>query len=138
MNVDIEKLKKMTTLANKKIKKIHTSSYNSSLLGHPSELAEVRTVLNIASKTLTGKKIYFENMIEKAGFSSFHLSDTLDVLEHILDLVEITNQTTKRRKIKRAVSDEKSNYKKTENQKSGLRRKIILSKLRGCRPRQVY
>ena len=72
MSVDIEKLKKMTALVNKKIKKIHTSSYNSSLLGHPSELAEVRNVFILAGKTLTGQKIYFENMIEKAGFSSFH------------------------------------------------------------------
>jgi len=108
MNVDIEKLKKMTALVNKKIEKIHTSSYNSSLLGHPSELAEVRNVLNLASKTLTGHKIYFENNIEKAGFSSFHLSDTLDVLGHILEIIEIRNQTTKRWKIKRAVSDEKT------------------------------
>jgi len=107
MSTDIEKLKKMTVLINKKIEKIHTSSYNSSLLGHPSELAEVRNVLNLAGKTLKGHKIYFENNIEKAGFSSFHLSDTLDVLEYILEIIEIRNQTTKRRKIKRAVSDEK-------------------------------
>jgi len=108
MSVDIEKLKKMTALLNKKIKKIHTSSYNPSLLDHPSELAEVRNVLILAGKTLTGHKIYSENMIEKAGFSSFHLSDTLDVLGHILEIIEIRNQTTKRRKIKRAVSAEKS------------------------------
>ncbi len=107
MSVDVEKLKKMTALLNKKIEKIHTSSYNPSLLGHPSELAEVRNVLILAGKTLTGQKIYFENMIEKAGFSSFYLSDTLDVLGHILEIIEIRNQTTKRRKIKRAVSAEK-------------------------------
>jgi len=98
MNIDFEKLKKMTALENKKIKKIHTSSYNPSLSSHPSELAEVRNVFNIAGKTLYGHKIYFENMIEKAEFSSFHLSDTLDVLEHILKTIEIRNLTTKRRK----------------------------------------
>ncbi len=108
MSVDIEKLKKMTALVNKKIEKIHKSSYNSSLLGHPSELAEVRNVLILAGKTLTGHKIYFENMIEKAGFSSFHLSDTLDVLEHILETIEIRNLTTKRRNNRKAVSAEKS------------------------------
>jgi len=89
MSIDFEKLKKMTALVNKKIKKIQASSYNSSLSSHPSELAEVRNVLTLAGKTLTGRKIYFENMIEKAGFSSFHLSDTLDVLEHILEIIEI-------------------------------------------------
>ena len=108
MSVDFEKLKKKTALVNKKIEQIHTSSYNASLLAHPFELAEVRNVLILAGKTLTGQKIYFENMIEKAGFSSFHLSDTLDVLGHILEIIEIRNQTTKRRKIKRAVSAEKS------------------------------
>ena len=108
MSIDFEKLKKMTALVNKKIKKIQASSYNSSLSSHPSELAEVRNVLNIAGKTLTGRKIYFENMIEKAGFSSFHLSDTLDVLEHVLEIIEIRNLTTKRRKIIKAVSDEKT------------------------------
>ena len=56
----------MTELINNKIKKIQASSYNSSLRSHPSELAEVRNILNIASKTLPGHKIYFENMIEKA------------------------------------------------------------------------
>ena len=97
----------MTVLVNKKIEKIHTSSYNLSLLSHPSELEEVRNVLTLAGKTLTERRIYYENNIEKAGFSSFHLSDTLDVLEYILEIIEIRNQTTKRRKIKRAVSDEK-------------------------------
>jgi len=104
MSADIEKLKKMTTLVNKKIEKIHASSYNSSLLGHPSELAEVRNVLNLASQTLKGNKIYFENNIEKAGFSSFHLSDTLDVLGDILEIIEKRNQSTKRRKKARYAS----------------------------------
>ena len=98
MNIDFEKLKKMTALVHKKIKKIYASSDNPSLSSHPSELAEVRNVFNIAGKTLYGHKIYFENMIEKAEFSSFHLSDTLDVLEHILKTIEIRNLTTKRRK----------------------------------------
>jgi len=108
MSADTEKLKKITTLVNKKIEKIHTSSYNSSLRGHPSELAEVRNVLNLATKTLKGNKIYFENTIEKAGFSSFHLSDSLEVLGHILEIIEKRDQSTKRRKLKRAVSAEKS------------------------------
>ena len=107
MSIDIKKLEKMTVSVTKKIEEIHSSSYNSSLRIHPSELTEVRNVFNIASKTLTGQKVYLENLIEKAGFSSFRLSDTLDVLEHILELVEIRNLATKRRKIKRAVSDEK-------------------------------
>ena len=107
MSVDIEKLKIMTALVNKKIEKIYTSSYDSSLLGHPSELAEVRNVIIFAGKTLTGHKIYSENMIEKAGFSSFHLSDTLDVLGHILEIIEIRDQKSKRRKTKRAVFAEK-------------------------------
>ncbi len=84
--MDIKELKKMTELVNSKMKKIHASSYNSTLRSYPSELAEVRNVLNIASKTLPGHKIYFENMIEKAGFPNFYLSDTLDVLKHILEL----------------------------------------------------
>ena len=84
--LDNKKLKKMIELVNSKIKKIHASSYNSSLRSHPSELAEVRNVLKVASKTLPGHKIYFENMIEKAGFPNFHLSDTLNVLKHILEL----------------------------------------------------
>ena len=108
MSADIENLKKMTTLINKKIEKIHTSSYNSSLRGHPSELAEFRNVLNLATKTLRGNKIYFENTIEKAGFSSFHLSDTLEVLGQILEIIEKRNQSTKRRKLKRAISADKS------------------------------
>jgi len=88
--LDIKKLKKMTELVNNKMKKIHSSNrYNSTLRSHPSELAEVRNVLNIASKTLPGHKIYFENMIEKAGFPNFYLSDTLDVLKHILAIIEI-------------------------------------------------
>ena len=88
MGINIKKLKKMTTLLTKKIKKIHATSFNSSLRNYPSELAEVRNVLTIASKTLTGHKIYFENMIEKAGFSGFRLLDTLDVLENILEIIE--------------------------------------------------
>ena len=89
VNLDIKKLEKMTELVNSKVKKIHASGYNSTLRRYPSELAEVRNVLNIASKTLPGHKIYFENMIEKAGFSTFHLSDTLDILKHILEIIEI-------------------------------------------------
>ena len=89
VNLDIKKLKKMTELIKNKIEKIQASSYDSSFRSHPSELAEVRNVLNIASKTLPGHKIYFENMIEKAGFTNFHLSDTLDILKHILEIIEI-------------------------------------------------
>ncbi len=88
VNLDIKELKKMTVLVNSKMKKIHSSSYNSTLRSYPSELAEVRNVLNIASKTLPGHKIYFENMIEKAGFPNFYLSDTLDVLKHILEILK--------------------------------------------------
>ena len=87
--MDIKELKKMTELVNNKMKKIHSSSYNSTLRSYPSELAEVRNVLNIASKTLLGHQIYFKNMVEKAGFSNFYLSDTLDVLKHILELIEL-------------------------------------------------
>ncbi|MCW4022965.1 MAG: hypothetical protein ACOWW1_08010 [archaeon] len=101
MSADIKKLEEMTVKVNKKIEKIHTSTYNSSLLAHPSELAEVRNVLNLASKTFRENRIYFENNIEKAGYSSFHLSDTLDVLGQILDIVEKKNQSNKRRKLKR-------------------------------------
>jgi len=79
----------MTGSVNNKIKKIHASSYNSTLRRYPSELAEVRTVLNITSNPLPGLKIYFKNTFEKAGFSNFYLSDTLDVLKHILELIEI-------------------------------------------------
>jgi len=88
VNLDIKELKKMTELVNSKIQKIHASGYNSTLRSYPSELAEVRNVLNIASKTLPGHKIYFENMIEKAGFPNFYLSDTLDVLKHILEILK--------------------------------------------------
>jgi hypothetical protein len=42
----------------------------------------------MASKTLPGQKIYFENIHEKAGFSTFRQSDTLDILEHILELLK--------------------------------------------------
>ena len=79
----------MTELVNNKVKKISASnSHNSTLRRYPSELTEVRNVLNVASKTLPEHKIYFENMIEKAGFSNFHLSNTLDVLKHILELLK--------------------------------------------------
>ena len=87
--MDVKKLKKMTELVNNRMKKISSSNrYNSTLRRYPSELEEVRNVLNIASKTLPGHKIYFENMIEKAGFSNFYLSDTLDVLKHVLELLK--------------------------------------------------
>ena len=78
----------MTALVHNNIKKIHASTYNSTLRSYPSELAEVRNVLNIASKPLPGPKIYFEKMVENAGFSNFYLSDTLDILKHILELIE--------------------------------------------------
>ena len=79
----------MTELVKNKMEKISASnSHNLTLRRYPSELAEVRNVLNIASKTLPGQKIYFENMIEKAGFSNFYLSDTLDVLKHVLELLK--------------------------------------------------
>ena len=89
VNLTIKKLKEMTVQVNTKIKKIHASTYNSTIRSHPSELAEFRNVLNIASKTLLGHQIYFKNMVEKAGFSNFYLSDTLDVLKHILELIEL-------------------------------------------------
>ena len=108
MSSDIQKLEKMTAKVTAKIEKIHTSGCNSSLLAHPSELAEVRNVLSLASKTLKDNTIYLENNIEKAGYSSFHLSDTLDVLGHILEIIEKRNQSTQRRKNKRASSAEKS------------------------------
>ena len=79
----------MTELVNNKMKKISSANrYNSTLPRYPSELSEVRNVLNIASKTLPENKIYFENMIEKAGFPNFYLSDTLDVLKHVLELLK--------------------------------------------------
>ncbi|MCW8801753.1 MAG: hypothetical protein OQK81_00180 [Candidatus Bathyarchaeota archaeon] len=108
MSTEIKKLEEMTVKVNKKIEKIHTSSYNSSLLAHPSELAEVRKVLDLASKTLKANKVYFENNIEKAGYSSFHLSDTLDILGHILEIINKRNQSAKRQKNKRESSAEKS------------------------------
>ena len=87
--MDIKKLKKMTELVNNKMEKISSSNhYNSTLRRYPSELSEVRNVLKIASKTLPEHKIYFENMIEKAGFPNFYLSDTLDVLKHVLELLK--------------------------------------------------
>ncbi len=78
----------MTDLVNDKMEKIHVSGYNSTLRSYPSELAEVRNVLKVASKTLPKHKIYFENMVKKSWFSTFYLSDTLDVLKHILELIE--------------------------------------------------
>ena len=87
--MDVKKLKKMTELVNNKMEKFSSSNrYNSTLRRYPSELSEVRNILNIASKTLPGHKIYFENMIEKAGFPNFYLSDTLDVLKHVLELLK--------------------------------------------------
>ena len=87
--MDNKKLREMTELVKNKMEKISASnSHNLTLRRYPSELAEVRNVLNIASKTLPGQKIYFENMIEKAGFSNFYLSDTLDVLKHVLELLK--------------------------------------------------
>jgi hypothetical protein len=77
--LDIKKLKKMTELVNNKMEKISSSNhYNSTLRRYPSELSEVRNVLKIASKTLPEHKIYFENMIEKAGLPNF-FSQTLSM-----------------------------------------------------------
>ncbi|PVX25057.1 MAG: hypothetical protein CW691_05795 [Candidatus Bathyarchaeum sp.] len=87
--MDNKKLKKMTELLNNKLKKLDSApSNNSTLRRHPSELAEFRNVLEITSKTIPGQKIYFENMIEKAGFSTFYLSDALDVITHVLEIIE--------------------------------------------------
>ena len=89
IKTDIKKLKKITKLLNKKIKKNYSSTgYDSSLRGNTSELVEVRNVLKIASKIFPSYRIYFENMYEKAGFSTFHQSDTLNILEQILELCE--------------------------------------------------
>ncbi|MEJ2244298.1 MAG: hypothetical protein P8X87_07235 [Candidatus Bathyarchaeota archaeon] len=98
MSADIRKLKKLTSKVAIKIEKIHNHSHDSSLRVHPAELAEVRNVLKVASKTLGGNKIYYENHIEKAGFSSFHLSDSLDVLGNILEIIEKRIQRTISRK----------------------------------------
>lgn len=108
MSADIKKLEKITSKINTKIEKIYNQNYDSSLRTHPSELAEVRNVLTVASKTLRGNKIYFENNIEKAGYSSFHLSDTLEILKQILDRVEKRKQATKRIKTRREASAKKS------------------------------
>jgi hypothetical protein len=71
------------------MEKIFSSTgYNLTLRRNPSDLAEVRNLLKIASTTIPGHKIYFENMYEKAGFPSFYQSDTLDVLKHILELLK--------------------------------------------------
>lgn len=108
MSADIRKLKKITSKVATKIEKIQNNSHDSSLRVHPSELDEVRNVLKVASKTLGGNKVYYENHIEKAGFSSFHLSDSLDVLRNILELVEKRNQRTIRRKKRAAISKNQS------------------------------
>ena len=87
--MDFKKLKKMTELLNNRLEKNYSlNGYNFTLRSNASELAEVRNVLKIASKTLPGHKIYFENMYEKAGFPTFYRSDTLDLLKHILELVK--------------------------------------------------
>ena len=86
--MDRKKLKELTELIINKIEKNCSSTgYNLTLRRNPSDLAEVRNVLKIASKTIPGHKIYFENMYEKAGFPNFYQSDTLDVLKHILELL---------------------------------------------------
>ena len=108
MSSEIEKLKEMSELITKKIENIQTSTYDSSLRSHPSELAEVRKVITLAGKTLGGNKIYYENHIEKVGFSSFKLSDTLDILGSILELIEKRNQRTIRRKKRTASANKKS------------------------------
>jgi len=87
--LDTKKLKKMTELLNNRMKKVHSSTdYNSTLRSNTSDLEEVRNILKIASKTLPGHKIYFENLYEKAGFPNFYQSNTLDVLQHILELLQ--------------------------------------------------
>ena len=108
MSSEIEKLKKMSELITKKIENIQTSTYDSSLRSHPSELAEVRKVITLAGKTLGGNKIYYENHIEKVGFSSFKLSDTQEVLGTILELIEKRNQRTIRRKKRAAAAKQQS------------------------------
>jgi hypothetical protein len=71
------------------MKKVHLSTgYNSTLRSNTSDLEEVRNILKIASKTLPGHKIYFENLYEKVGFPNFYQSNTLDVLQHILELLQ--------------------------------------------------
>ena len=83
-----KKLKELTELLIDKMEKSCSSTgCNLTLRRSPSDLEEVRNVLKNASKTIPGHKIYFENMYEKAGFSSFYQSDALDVLKHILELV---------------------------------------------------
>jgi hypothetical protein len=87
--LDRKKLKNLTALIINKMEKNYSSTgYNLTLRRNPSDLAEVRNVLKIASNTLPGHKIYFENMYEKAGFPNFYQSDTLDVLKHILELLK--------------------------------------------------
>ena len=108
MSSEIEKLKKMSELITKKIENIQTSTYDSSLRSHPSELAEVREVITLAGKTLGGNKIYYENHLEKAGFSSFKLSDTLDFLETVLERIEKRNQRAIKRKKRAAEAKQQS------------------------------
>lgn len=108
MSVNINNLEKIASKVITKIKKIQSDSYDSSLRGHPSELAEFKNVITVASKTLKRDKIYFENHIEKAGYSSFHLSDALEILRQILDTIEKRKRATKRRKNKKATSVKKS------------------------------
>jgi hypothetical protein len=84
-----KQLKNLTELIINKLEQNHSSTgYNLTLRRNPSDLAEVRNVLKIASKTLPGHKIYFENMYEKAGFPNFYQSETLDILKHILELLK--------------------------------------------------
>ena len=72
-----KKLKERTEVLDNRLKKSHSStSYTSTLRSNPSDLEEVRNVLEIASKILPSNRIYFENMIEKVGFSNFYISDT--------------------------------------------------------------
>ena len=87
--MDRKKLEKNTKLAIDMMEKKYSSTgYNKTLRSNPSDLAEVRDVLKIACMTFPRHKIYFENMGEKIGFSSFYQSDTLDLLKHILELLE--------------------------------------------------
>ena len=84
-----KELKELTELIIDKMEKSCSSTgCNLTLRRNPSDLAEVRNVLKLAGKTLPRHKIYFENRYEKAGFSNFYQSDTLDVLKHILELVK--------------------------------------------------
>ena len=71
------------------MKTIHSSTdHNLTLRSNKSDLEEVRSILKLARKTIPGHKIYFENLYEKAGFPNFYQSNTLDVLQHILELLQ--------------------------------------------------